>query len=813
MDEGRFPPGTLLAQRYRIVSLLGRGGMGEVYRANDLLLAQTVALKFLPAAATANESALSRFRNEVRTARQVSHPNVCRVYDIGEAEGLTYLTMEYVDGEDLASLLRRIGKLPQDKALEIARKLCAGLAAAHDKGVVHRDLKPANIMLDAQGQVRITDFGLAGFAVELRDVRSGTPAYMAPEQRAGKEVTPRSDIYSLGVVLHEVFTGKRPSPGTSTPELDPAVDRVLQRCLQEDPQKRPPTALAVAAALPGGDPLAAALAAGETPSPDTVANAGEVEGLRVPVAVACLAAIIVGLVALCFLRDTTALVNQLPLESAPDVLAAKAREIAKSLGYTERPADAASGWNYNWDYLGYARQQQDASARWMRLKSNRPPAIHFWRRESPSYLVPVEGGAVTRSDPPPLEAGMLEVLLDSEQRLVEFHARPPTVTQDTAPKPAPDWPRLFAAADLDLAGFTATQPIWTPPAACDARAAWTASYPGATGEPLRVEAAAYQGRPVFFKVAGPWSRPGAAPPELFRSGFLLLFTVALPVGAFLVAWRNARLGRGDRWGAFRLACFVFGCMLLLRLFQNNHVPVLAEGYILSTDLRHALATAAICGVLYIAFEPYVRRRSPHTLISWSRLLAGRLRDPLLGADVLVGVALGVAAVVLFTLSTMASPFSLDRPGVPPLAVSAGPSLSLCLFALLMALGGGLSYMFLLVLLRFLVRRGWLAALFFLALNFLIFQPPPGPAFPARAVLTMLVLGLSLYVLTRFGVLAVIVLNFVQILLRTFPLTTHLSAWYAQSALLAMASVLALAIYGFHTTLAGRPLWRDELREV
>ncbi len=127
MDEGRFPPGTLLAQRYRVVSLLGRGGMGEVYRANDLLLGQTVALKFLPAPWTADETTLARFRNEVRIARQISHPNVCHMYDIGEAEGSTYLSMEYVDGEDLASLLRRIGRLPQDKALEIARQLCAGL--------------------------------------------------------------------------------------------------------------------------------------------------------------------------------------------------------------------------------------------------------------------------------------------------------------------------------------------------------------------------------------------------------------------------------------------------------------------------------------------------------------------------------------------------------------------------------------------------------------------------------------------------------------------------------------------------------------
>src|SRR5215471_7667921 len=227
VNEARFPSGAVLAQRYRIVNLLGRGGMGEVYRADDLLLRHSVALKFLPTAATSSESALTRFRNEVRIARQVSHPNVCRVYDIGEAEGLTFLTMEYVDGEDLACLLRRIGKLPREKALDVARKLCAGLAAAHDKGVLHRDLKPANIMLDGQGQVRITDFGIAGMVERIRDIESGTPAYMAPEQRAGKEVTVRSDIYSLGMVLHEIFTGIRPSAENKAADMDPAVERIV----------------------------------------------------------------------------------------------------------------------------------------------------------------------------------------------------------------------------------------------------------------------------------------------------------------------------------------------------------------------------------------------------------------------------------------------------------------------------------------------------------------------------------------------------------------------------------------------------------
>src|SRR6266850_1375313 len=137
--EGRFTPGVILGKRYRIVAPLGCGGMGEVYRATDLVLRQTVALKFLPESLANNPRALNRLYNEVRLARQVSHPNVCRVYDVAEAAGLHFLTMEYVDGEDLRSLLRRIGRVPVEKATEMARRLCAGVAAAHERGVLHRD--------------------------------------------------------------------------------------------------------------------------------------------------------------------------------------------------------------------------------------------------------------------------------------------------------------------------------------------------------------------------------------------------------------------------------------------------------------------------------------------------------------------------------------------------------------------------------------------------------------------------------------------------------------------------------------------------
>ena len=170
--------------------------MGEVYRADDLKLGQVVALKFLPEGVERDGQRLERLLNEVRTARQVSHPNVCRVYDVGEVEGHHFLCMEFVDGEDLGSLLRRIGRLPTDKGIEIARQVSAGLAAAHDAGILHRDLKPSNIMIDGRGRARITDFGLAAISgtVPGEEIRSGTPAYMAPEQIAGKGVSQRSDL-------------------------------------------------------------------------------------------------------------------------------------------------------------------------------------------------------------------------------------------------------------------------------------------------------------------------------------------------------------------------------------------------------------------------------------------------------------------------------------------------------------------------------------------------------------------------------------------------------------------------------------------
>src|SRR5947209_1061547 len=402
ISEGRFLPGRLIASRYRIIALLGKGGMGEVYRQYDPTLGQAVALKFLPDTAASDEGMLDRFRNEVRIARRISHPNVCRVYDVGDVDGQTFFTMEYVDGEDLASLLRRIGRLPQDKAVEISRQLCAGLAAAHGKGVLHRDLKPANIMLDGRGQVVITDFGLAGVADDIRgpEVRSGTPAYMAPEQLSGKEVTLRSDIYALGLVLYEIFTGKRafaekvagaiqhhddrtPSrPSSVVKDLDPVIEKVILRCLETDPAARPATALAVAAALPGGDPLAAALAAGETPSPQLVAASGETEGLRPHVAIALLGAVLLGLAFTVYFSLHYNAYDKMDVQLTPEVLNQKARETIAHLGYVGRPADSAYGMDIDGDFQEAVQKNDKPRPNWDAVLTARPSLLQYWYRQS-----------------------------------------------------------------------------------------------------------------------------------------------------------------------------------------------------------------------------------------------------------------------------------------------------------------------------------------------------------------------------------------------------------------------------------------------
>jgi Protein kinase domain len=847
IDDARFVPGTILAERYRIVGLLGKGGMGEVYRADDLKLSQPVALKFLPDRYLSDGAALARFHREVRVARQVSHRNVCRVYDIGEIDGKHFLSMEFIKGEELSSLVRRIGRLPSDKAVQIARQICAGLAAAHENGILHRDLKPANVMIDGEGNARITDFGLAGLAEEIHadEVSAGTPAYMAPEQLDGKAPTIRSDIYSLGVVLYELFTGKRafdaPSLGAliklrrsdttpTTPtsivkDLDPVIERVIDRCMQKDPSRRPSSALQVAAALPGGDPIAAALAAGETPSPEMVAAAPRAGALQPVVAIGALAGVVALLLFLIFSSSYTRVERNVPLEKPPEVLAERAREIIASLGYQNTIVDQAAGFDVD---LSFARHLQTKQYKgWQAVQSGQPLTMYFWYRQGPRYLIP-EGSVLVLPANPPMEiAGMTNITLDLRGRLVNFERVPPQIEEgesSVAQSGGTDWSRLFAAAGLDSTRYTRAESKWVPLQYADERAAWEGPHVDHPEIPVRIEAAAFRNRPVHFAIIFPWDRPLRQEEQSVSSGArlatILLFIIFLgiAIGAALMGRRNLQLGRSDKRGAFKLAMFIFLVSVIGGLFGAHHIPDLSEEFDLVTlIIAYALAPAALIWLLYIALEPHVRKRWPRLIISWSRLMAGNFKDPMVGRDLLLGGLLGLLHGSSIVFGVMLPRwFGFEAP--PTIIINVlnlgSVRTMLAVFLNVFVVGSvfvGFAFLFFLLLLYMLLRRQWLAtvALFISALAIEL------SAFAATAAslywVASILIALSIVtVVARFGVFATMAAQLFFFLSVTYPMTTDFSVWYASSTIFALAIALGLAIYGFYISLGGQRVFGDKL---
>src|SRR5215472_16868449 len=258
---GTIEPGSVVGNRFEILQLLGEGGMGAVYKAHDRELEKDVALKLIRAELERNPEILQRFKHEIILARQITHRNVIRIFDIGQADGHKYITMEYLEGRDLRVVLREKGKLPPEEAAKIVLQICRALEAAHGEGVVHRDLKPQNIMLDANGRAYVMDFGIARSAylpgMTQTGALIGTPEYMSPEQAKGEKLDERSDLFSLGVIFYELLVGNSPYY-SDTPlatlwkrmqekakplaEVDPTIPKeisdIVAKLLEIDPANR-----------------------------------------------------------------------------------------------------------------------------------------------------------------------------------------------------------------------------------------------------------------------------------------------------------------------------------------------------------------------------------------------------------------------------------------------------------------------------------------------------------------------------------------------------------------------------------------------
>jgi serine/threonine-protein kinase len=515
---------------------------------------------------------------------------------------------------------------------------------------------------------------------------------------------------------------------------------------------------------------------------------------------------------------------------SPEVLAAKARETLERLGYTKRPEDTAFGFRTDGDYVRYVNDNHKSADRWSGLAAVRPPLLRFWYRESPRPLEPDHffgdvsgGGKVTRGDPPALISAMKAVELDPEGRLVSLSVVPPQVDTPAAATTAVEWQALFAAAGLDMTRFSAADPTWAPLAEVDTRAAWEGSYEERPELKLRVEAAAYRGQPVWFEILGPWSRPSRmqearqTPGEKAAMWVGIVILGGIVLGALWVARRSLRSSRGDRRGAVRLASFVLCASMASWIFGADHVWTPYEFALLVMAVSWSLFIACVVWTLYIAAEPFVRRRWPRMLISWTRLLAFRFADPLVGRDLLLGSFAG-ALVGVIVRSRHALVAGLGAPPGPPslgsmLALGGARYVAADLFENLMnSLFSALAVLFLLLMLRAVLRRDWLANVAFILL-FLAGPVLGSEVRLADGAMNLGVWGIVLVVLRKAGLTAVVCAFFTANEIINGPFSADLSAWHTWPLMLNLLIVAALAGFGFSRALAGRPLFKDTLLEA
>jgi hypothetical protein len=511
--------------------------------------------------------------------------------------------------------------------------------------------------------------------------------------------------------------------------------------------------------------------------------------------------------------------SMLRAEYPPEVMVQKAKDIVARLAPGLRRGDQAYGFEFDGSVFDDIKKQSH-SPDWNTVLPQRPELLHFWYRQSPATFTGLmmhddllTPGLVDEGDPPFEDSGVLRLELDARGNLLLLERMPDQRLEPDKGPHTVDWNPLFAAAGLDLAKFQPAEPLWTSLEASDARMAWTTNLP----RPLRVEAAALRGQPVYFQLIQPWTKPDRIPDDSTSTQDAINYTVLTLValvccgGGAWLARRNLAQGRGDRRGALRLAVFIFAVQMAIWL-TRSHLGASAGTLGL---FFVALATAVFYGVMiwtvYLALEPYARRRWPHALISWSSVLIGRVRDPVVGRDVLVGCLLGAAVPLIDIVGeAVKRRMGVWTPNLVQTRALLGVrgTLATCLMAVPRGIRGALFFFFLILILRALLRNQWLAgaafALLWSATNI------GGTNALLSALSTAVVFAGFAYVMLRWGLLSIAVGLFVTIVLGYVPLTLYSQAWYFESEVFMLGIVVALAAWAFRTAIAGQKLWKQDL---
>jgi serine/threonine-protein kinase len=617
--------------------------------------------------------------------------------------------------------------------------------------------------------------------------------------------------------MYELFSGRQPFPpnkgleqNPQTPTrltsiisgFDPAIDRVIHRCLQTNPDARP-SAAEVAAALPGGDPLRAAMQAGETPSPDTVAASGGSPAVSPAVSFGLLVAVLIGIALSAIVGRYADALNAIHGSKPPEALAERARELITRLGYDENAADSA------W-WLDVNRSAT------IPLSRESPAREQFFYRQSSEPMVPGNlFSEVDISHPAADVPGMISVVLDGRGRLREFSAVPSAVTTHAVREP--DWSSLLAEAGIAGAEATTENGSMLPPVPFDVRRDWRATESGQTSA---ITAAAYNGRVVYFRAASsdalPNRRKLGSGLGAFSDAMFVVAAAFCGIGGWFLARRNMRRGRGDRKGASRVALFIFAGEFVGWALGAHYVSNALEDYwAFVAGCGDALYMAGFMWILYMAIEPYMRRRWPEMLISWTRVLAGKVYDARVGRDAIFG-ALGGAAMAIIQNGVNALPVWFHVTDVQPIRpthLTLGTPIEM-----LAALGyfSDLSVQWalatgaFLVVARFLMRRDWLAVVasgvslgmvVLAAENLLI-------AIPAALLCAVIVYTL----LFRFGLLSVAVTLFFYFVLRRWPITFDFSQWFLWRSLFSLSVLLAIALFAWRAMNIGRPILSEGIDE-